>query len=239
MKKMSIVWIIMIPVLSVGLSSSSLLAEDFSFIGIKWSDDLSTVREKIKESGLASDARWMILKIESTPLSSIMKESIIDEEKSAELTHVAETFTKDLRIQHQLKYIEFHGKSDAIVKNGTFFFAYDRDVLLAYNLSLSTSIEKVSKLNIGGEFYQDLVNKYGDPTKTLEHHSKVWSRDDQSLYYTPLTEAIIVTYISEVNLSSYIDRLEGKRKESKEPEQMYQQRRPGSIQLIDPLKRSP
>jgi len=239
MKKMSIFWTIMIPVLFVGLSSSSLLAEDFSFIEVKWSDDLSTVREKIKGSGLASDTRWMILKIESTPLSSIMKESIIDEEKSAALTHVAETFTKDLRIQHQLKYIEFHGKSDSIVKHATFFFAYDRDVLLAYNLFLNTSVEKVGKLNIGGEFYKDLVKKYGEPTKTLEHHSKVWSRDDQSLYYTPLTEAIIVTYISEVNLSSYIDRLGGKRKESKEPEQMYQQRRPGSIQLIDPLKRSP
>ena len=222
MKKMDIV-ILVICILVVGLSFSSLLAEDFSFIGINWSDNLSKVREKISQSGLPSDTRWMVLERLSTPLNSIIKNSMVDEEKSRELTRIAERFKKDLRIEHQLKYIEFRGKRDSMVKNASFFFAYDRDVLLAYAISLNTSIMKMSMGE--GDFYQDLIKKYGPPTKTLQW-SKVWSRNDQTLYYTAADGTVIVTYINESNLSNYIDRLEGK---PKEVDQTIQEKRLGEI----------
>ena len=214
-------------ILTVGLSVSFLVAEDFSFIGIKWSDDLNTVRGKIKQSGLASDTRWMILERESTPLNAIIKNPMIDEERSKELTHIADKFKKELRVEHQLKYIEFHGKRESIVKNAVFFFAYDRDALLAYNLFLNTPRGKVT-YETGEEFYQDLVKKYGAPTRTLEH-SKVWSTHDQSLYYTPINETVSVTYVSELNLSAYIDRMGGKPKEA---DQKNQEVRPGEIRVI-------
>jgi hypothetical protein len=228
MKKTYIVLILLISILLVGASASSLLADDFSFIGIKWNDDLNTVRDKINQSGLLSDTRWMVLEREATPLSSIIKSPMIDEERSKELTHIADKFKKDLRIEHQLKYIEFHGKRDSIVKNASFFFAYDRDVLLAYDIFLNTSIGKVSNETGEGEFYQDLIKKYGTPTKTFEH-SKAWSTHDQSLYYTPINDTVIVTYISELNLSAYIDRMGRKPKESDETNK---DKRPGEIKVI-------
>ena len=228
MKKMYIALILVICILAIGLSFSSLLAEDFSFIGINWNDNLNTVREKINQSGLPSDTRWMVLQRESTPLSSIIKDSMIDEERSRELIHIADKLKKDLRIERQLKYIEFRGKRDSIVKNASFFFAYDRDVLLAYDIFLNTSIVKITNEMGDGEFYQDLIKKYGPPTKTLKW-SKIWSRNDQTLYYTPINETIIVTYISESNLSGYIDRIEGK---SKDVDQTNKEGRPGEVKII-------
>jgi len=227
MKKMYIALILVICILVIGLSFSSLLAEDFSFIGINWNDDLNKVREKISQSGLPSDTRWMVLQREPTPLSSIIKDSRIDEEKSRELTHIADKFKKDLRIEHQLKYIEFRGRRDSIVKNASFFFAYDRDVLLAYAIFLNTSIVKIANEKGEGEFNEDLIKKYGPPTRTLQW-SKVWSRNDQTLYYTAIDDAVIVTYINESNLSSYIARLEGK---PKEVDQTKQEIRPGEIKV--------
>ena len=70
-----------------------------------------------------------------------------------------------------------------MVKNASFFFAYDRDILLAYDIFLNTSTLKLDGEKGEGEFYQDLVNKYGTPTKTLQR-SKVWSTNGQTLYYT-------------------------------------------------------
>ncbi|HSB07835.1 MAG TPA: hypothetical protein VLK23_21855 [Thermodesulfobacteriota bacterium] len=223
MKKMYTALILVICILVIGLSFSSLLAEDFSFIGINWNDNLNTVREKISQSGLSSDTRWMVLERLSTPLNSIFKNSRVDEEKNRELTHIAEKFKKDLRIEHQLKYIEFRGKKDSIVKSASFFFAYDRDLLLAYAIFLNTSIVKIT-MGEGG-FYQDLIKKYGEPTKTVQW-SKVWSRNDQTLYYTVIDDTVILTYVNESNLSSYIARLEGK---SKEVDKTIQEKRLGEI----------
>ena len=58
MKRISLGLIPVMCILLVGLSFSSLLAGDFSFIGINWNDDLDTVRKKINESGLPSDSRF-------------------------------------------------------------------------------------------------------------------------------------------------------------------------------------
>jgi hypothetical protein len=109
MKRIHVGLILVICILVVGLSFSSLLAEDFSFIGITWNDDLNTVKEKINQSGLSSDTRWMLLHTEPIPLSSIIKNPMIDEERNRDLIHKADEFKRDLRIEHQLKYIEFHG----------------------------------------------------------------------------------------------------------------------------------
>jgi len=212
MKRTSIVLILIICALWVGLSFSSLPAEDFSFIGIGWNDNLATVQEKIDQSGLSSDKRWILIHTESTPLNSIIKDPKIDEKRNRELTHIADKFKKDLRIERQVKYIEFRGKRDSMVKNATFFFTYDRDMLLAYSLSLNIPTATSDTRTGEGEFYQDLVKKYGAPT-TLEG-SKVWSKNDQSLYYTPIHDAVVVTYISDSNLLSYIERLEGKPRKS-------------------------
>ena len=227
MKKMWIVLILVICILGIGLSSSPLLAEDFSFIGITWNDNLNTVREKINQSGLPSDTRWMVLERESIPLSAIIKNSMIDEERSRELIHIADKFKKDLRIEHQLKHIGFRGKSDSMVKNASFFFAYDRDVLLAYDIFLNPSIAKITNEMGEGEFYQDLIKKYGPPTRTLKW-SRVWSRNDQTLYYTAANETVVVTYINESNLSDCIARMEGK---PKEVDQTNQEKRPGEIRV--------
>jgi len=227
MKKTCIALILAICTLAVGLSFSSLLAEDFSFIGINWNDNLSGIREKINQSGLFSDTRWMVLERESTPLNSMIKSQMIDEERSRELTHQADRLKKDLRIEHQLKYIEFRGKRDSIVKNGSFFFAYDRDVLLAYDIFLNLSNKKITDEAGEGEFYHDLTKKYGPPTKALKW-SKVWSRNDQTLYYTAFSDTVIVTYVNESNLSGYIARLEGKPKELDQPNQ---ETRPGEIKV--------
>ena len=208
MRKMSIAFVVVTCALAVGLPSSYLLAEDFSFIGINWSDNLDTVKKKIDESGLASDKRWMLLHVDPTPLNSIIKDPKIDEKRNRELTHISERVRKDLRVERQLKYIEFRGKSDSIVKNARFFFRYDRDILLAYSVSLNIPIARPDTRTGEGEFYQDLVKKYGTPT--MLEGSKVWSKKDQSLYYTPVNDGIVATYISDSNLSSYIDRLEEK-----------------------------
>ena len=208
MRKMSIAFVVVTCALAVGLPSSYLLAEDFSFIGVNWSDTLDTVKKKIDESGLASDKRWMLLHVDPTPLNSIIKDPKIDEKRNRELTHIAERVRKDLRIERQLKYIEFRGKSDSIVKNARFFFRYDRDILLAYSVSLNIPIVSPDTRTGEGEFFQDLVKKYGTPT--MLEGSKVWSKKDQSLYYTPVNDGIVVTYISDSNLSSYLDRLEEK-----------------------------
>jgi hypothetical protein len=209
MKKASIVSILIFCTLLALPSFSSLLAEDFSFIGISWNDDLDTVKKKIDQSGLASNQRWNLINTESTQLNSVFKDPKIDEKRNRELTHIADKFRKDLRIEHQLKYIEFRGKRDSMVKNASFFFTYDRDILLAYSVSLNTPIAPSNARTGEGEFYQDLVNKYGTPT--MLEGSKIWSKRDQSLYYTQMNGAVIVTYISDSNLSNYIDRLEGKR----------------------------
>jgi hypothetical protein len=227
MKRIHVGLILVICILVVGLSFSSLLAEDFSFIGINWNDNLNTVKEKINQSGLSSDTRWMLLHTEPIPLSSIIKNPMIDEERNRDLIHKADEFKRDLRIEHQLKYIEFHGKRDSIVKNASFFFAYDRDVLLAYDIVLNASVAKMTNEVEEGEFYQDLIKKYGPPTKTLKG-SKVWSRNDQTLYCTANDETIIVTYISESNLSDYIARLGGK---PKELDQTNQEILPGEIKI--------
>jgi hypothetical protein len=215
MKRIHIGLILIICTLLVGLSFSSLFAEDFSFIEISWNDNLDTVKKKIDQSGLSSDKRWNLIHTESTPLNSIFKAPKIDEKRNRELTHIADKFRKDLRIEHQLKYIEFRGKRDSMVKNASFFFTYDRDILLAYSVSSDTSTVTSNARTGEGEVYQDLVKKYGSPTTTTEG-SKVWSKNDQSLYYTPVNDAVIVTYISDSNLSNYIDRLEGKPKKSDE-----------------------
>ncbi len=227
MRKTHIVFIVGIGILLVGLSFSSLFAEDFSFIGIKWSDNLDAVREKISQSGLASDTRWMLLHTESTPLSSIMKDPMIDEEKNRELVRIADKLKKDVRIEHQVKYIEFRGKRESVVKNATFFFAYDRDLLLAYSLFLNTQVATVDPQTGQEKFYQELTKKYGSPTKTLKW-SKAWSTNDQSLYYTASSDRAIVTFISESNLSGYVTRLEGKPKEA---EPIDKQVVPGVIKI--------
>jgi len=227
MKRISLGLIPVICILLVGLSFSSLLAGDFSFIGINWNDDLDTVRKKINESGLPSDSRFTGLQRESTPLSSIIKNPSIDEERHKALTKIADKIKKDFRIEHQLKYIEFSGKRNSMVKNASFFFAYDRDTLLAYDLFLNTSILKLEGERKEGEFYLDLVNRYGAATKTLQW-SKVWSKNGQTLYYTALQDRVIVTYIHDSNLSSYIDRMEGK---PKEVEQTNQEARPGEVRI--------
>ena len=203
MKRTYIGLILIVSILVVGLCFSSLFAEDFSFIGIKWNDDFDRVKRKIDESGLPSDTRFTGLQRGSLPLSSIMKDPAIDEERYKILTNIAFKIQKDLRHERQLKYIEFSGKKDSMVKNASFFFAYDRDILLAYYIFLNTSIAKIDGETGEGEFYQDLVGKYGEPVKALKW-SKVWSRDDQTLYYTAGNHAVLVTYISESNLSSYL-----------------------------------
>jgi hypothetical protein len=208
MKKASIVSILIICTLMLLLSFSSLLAEDFSFIGISWNDDLETVKKKIDQSGLSGNQRWNLINTEPTQLNSVFKDPKIDEKRNRELTHIADKFRKDLRIEHQLKYIEFRGKRDSMVKNASFFFTYDRDILLAYSVSLNTPTATSNGRAGEGEFYQDLVNKYGMPT--MLEGSNIWSKKDQSLYYTQMDGAVIVTYISDSNLSNYIDRLEGK-----------------------------
>jgi hypothetical protein len=212
MKRTSIVFILIVCVLWVGLSFSSPLAEDFSFIGISWNDHLATVQEKIDQSGLSSDKRWTLIHAESTPLNSIIRDPKIDEKRSRELTHIADRLKKDLRIERQVKYIEFRGKRDSVIKSASFFFTYDRDMLLAYSVSLNIPTPTSGARTGEGEFYQDLEKKHGAPT-TLGG-SKVWSKKDQSLYYTPIHDAVIVTYISDSNLLSYIERLEGKPKKS-------------------------
>ena len=211
MKKSPIVSIMITCILGIGLFSTSLRAEDFSIMGIKWTDDLDTVRDKIKQSGLARDNQPMFLQRESTPLSSIIKNPMIDEERSRELTHTAEKLKKDFQFERQLKFIEFRGKRDSILKNGIFFFTYDRDVLLAYDIFLNPSTGKATNETGEGEFYQDLIKKYGAPTKTLKY-SKVWSKNEQTLYYTVINETVVVTYVSESSLSAYVDRIEGKPK---------------------------
>jgi len=214
MKKISVAFALITCFLVVCLSFSYLFAEDFSFIGINWNDTLDSVKKKIDESGLASDKRWMLLHIESTPLNAIIKDPKIDEKRNRELTDTAEKFKKTFRIERQVKYIEFRGKRDSMVKSASFFFTYDRDILLSYSVSLNTSTPTSDIQADEGKFFQDLVNQYGAP-KTLEG-SKIWSRSDQSLYYTPIDGAVIVTYISDSNLLSYIDRLEGKPKKPPE-----------------------
>ncbi len=208
MRKMSIALVLVTCILAVGLPSSYLFAEDFSLIGITWSDTLDTVKKKIDESGLASDKRWMLLHVDPTPLNAIIQDPKIDERRNRELTHIAERAGKDLRIERQLKYVEFRGKSDSVIKNARFLFRYDRDILLAYSVSLNIPVANPDPRTDEGEFYQDLVKKYGTPT--MLEGSRIWSRKDQSLYYTPLHGGIIVTYISDSNLAGYIDGLEGK-----------------------------
>jgi len=214
MKRIHISLIVVICILLTGLSFSSLFAEDFSFIGINWNDDLDSVRRKIDQSGLFRDSRFIGLQRESITLSSIIKDPLIDEEKHKELTNEASRIQKEVRIEHQLKYIEIRGKRDSMVKSATFFFTYDRDILLSYSVSLNTSAATSNARTGEGEFYQDLVKKYGTPT--MLKGSKVWSKKDQSVYYTPINDEVIVTYISDSNLSSYIDRLEGKPKKPEE-----------------------
>jgi hypothetical protein len=212
MKRIHVGLIFVICILLTGLSFSSHLAEDFSFIGINWNDDLDSVRTKIDQSGLFRDSRFIELQRESITLSSIIKDSLIDEEKYKELTNEAFRVKKEFRIEHHLKYIEIRGKRDSMVKSATFFFTYDRDILLSYSVSLNTPAATSDARTGEGEFYQDLVKKYGTPT--MLKGSKVWSKKDQSLYYTQINGAVIVTYISDSNLSSYIDRLEGKPQKS-------------------------
>jgi hypothetical protein len=212
MKRIHVGLIIVICILFSGLSLSSLLAEDFSFIGINWNDDLDSVRKKIDQSGLFRDSLFTGLQRESLPLSSIIKDPLIDEEKHKELTNEASRIQKEVRIEHQLKYIEIRGKRDSMVKSATFFFTYDRDILLSYSVYLNTLAATSGERTGEGEFYRDLVKKYGTPT--MLKGSKVWSKKDQSVYYTPINDAVIVTYISDSNLSSYIDRLEGKPQKS-------------------------
>ena len=77
MKRTHVGLILVICILSGGLSFSSLLAEDFSFVGINWNDDLDTVRKKIDQSGLFRDSRLTGLQIESQPLMGFLFGSIL------------------------------------------------------------------------------------------------------------------------------------------------------------------
>ncbi len=216
MKKVSIVLGLSVCVIS--LVASIAYADDFSFIGINWNDNLGTVIEKILKSGYASDVSERFLKkgqleIQCGHLTAILMSPMVDKGKFDSLLKVGSgQHYSDLQIDNIVKDLRFLGKRDSIVKEAKFWFPCKGDTLLAYNIELNSSIVEVNEDTGDSQVYQSLVKKYGNPTRRIQY-SRVWSKQDQTLYYWAVAGKASLIYMSERNLSNYIASIKGKEKE--------------------------
>jgi hypothetical protein len=187
-------------------------ADDFSFIGINWNDSPNAVIEKVNKSSYAGIGAHWSTDTSYVPISSdlrtIVGSRMIDEDKYEFLSKVEKGWMRELQLAKDstVKTIEFEdnfgGKS--MVKEGRFYFSYKEETLLGYTFIIRAQIAKVDEDTGEGQFYQSLIEKYGKPKTTKR--SRVWSKNGQTLYYmcagggTP----IVLVYVSEKNLSSYI-----------------------------------
>lgn len=215
MKKTSIILVLCVCVIGL-VVSLAWAADDFSFIGISWTDNPDTVMQKIKKSEYTQWAAWVTHDgkvVMSVPLYSIFASPMIDKERWDFLQRVE---VKEVPAQLEpskdgtVKHIHFKGKPDCIVDDGQFSFSFKGDTLLAYNIKLNRGVAKVDEDTGEGQFYKSLVEKYGNPVKKIRY-SRVWTKKDQTLYYTAIGEAaLFLSYINEKNLRDYIASIEEK-----------------------------
>jgi hypothetical protein len=220
MKKTSIIAGLSICV--IGLVVSLAWADDFSFAGISWNDNPDTVIEKINKSEYASHGGtgWSSNSGDklSLPLCEILiHRNMTDQDKFEFLRKVDKGWLNELQSSKDstIKQIFFIGKKDSIVKEGSFSFPFKGDTLLAYNIRINTRISKVNEDTGEGQLYQSLIEKYGKPTRRTKY-SRVWTKKDQTLYYTAMGDSVTLTYINEKNLSNYIATIERKKKDLEE-----------------------
>ncbi|HYA13486.1 MAG TPA: hypothetical protein VEF33_04020 [Syntrophales bacterium] len=212
MKKTSI--IVGLSICVIALVASLVYGDDFSFIGINWSDSPRIVAGKIAKSDYVSSASksWLVSANLfqypcGFPLYSIIKSRMVDESKYDFLVKISS--------DNMINFIKFFGKSDSIVKEANFWFPCKADTLLAYDITLNPSIVKVDEETGESQVYQSLVEKYGKPTKTTKR-PRIWSKQDQTLYYWAVSGEASLIYVSEKNLSAFVAAIKGKEKELEE-----------------------
>ena len=212
MKKTSM--IVGLSICVIALLASLVYGDDFSFIGINWTDSPSIVARKIAKSDYVSSASKTRLVSRNLfqyecgfPLYAIIKSRMIDENRYEFLVNIGS--------DNMINFINFLGKRDSIVKEANFWFPCKADTLLAYDITLNPSIVRVDKETGESEVYQSLVKKYGNPTKTTKS-PRIWSKQDQTLYYWVETGNASLIYVSEKNLSDFVAAIKEKEKELEE-----------------------
>ena len=186
--------------------STNALSEDknttgkgFSFINIDWNDSPKQVFMKMEKEGLLS-------KYNSFPPSEIycdgfnrlLLTSVIDENfflylgRSDDLpSNISENY-KNINKAFQLN---LDGKSNTILKKADFSFTCDDKQLLSYALQLRLKFNNEKEEETGeGAFYMGLVEKFGNPTELK--HSKKWTKDNQTFYYTAMSGTVYVSYVN-------------------------------------------
>jgi hypothetical protein len=202
---------VLLVVLIFGQTTFLAWADDFSFIGINWNDNRNTVVDKILRSDYVSSVSAQYLrKPASEPLcgtlSKVIMSPMVDKNKYDYLSKVS--------LDDVVTYIDFLGKDGTIVKKASFWFPCKGDKLLAYNIELNRSTVKVNEDTGDSQVYQSLVKKYGNPTRT-NRFSKIWSKQDQTLYYWAAVGNAYLIYVGERNLSNYIASIQEKKKQLK------------------------
>ena len=202
------------------INTATCIASDdnFSFIGINWSDNPNTVLEKINKSGYAQYIRQEggQYLLPARDLRYGFVSQMFDDEKWKELMKKGGGLEKERA--DMFKIIKFKGKSDSMIADEAIFLFSDQDnFLTSYSMHLSPKKIDVDKKTGQGQFFQSLVEKYGQPTGSTRY-SKKWSKPDQSLYYTFLTgvDWVVLTYINEKNLASCLDKIEKIEKKTNE-----------------------
>jgi hypothetical protein len=200
---------VLLVVLIFGQTRFLAWADDFSFIGIKWNDNRNTVVEKILKSDYVSSVSAQYLRKPASEtlcgtLSNVMLSPMVDKKKYDYLSKVS--------LDDVVRSVDFLGKDDTIVEKARFWFPCKGDKLLAYNIYLNHSTVKVDEDTGDSQVYRSLVKKYGNPTKT-DRFSKVWSKQDQTLYYWAVAGNACLIYVGERNLSNYIASIQGKQKQ--------------------------
>jgi len=209
MKKRSIIG--GLSVCFIALVASLVYGDDFSFIGINWSDSPPIVAAKIARSDYVSRASkdWLVAGdlfryACGFPLYSIIKSRKVDESKFDFLIRIGS--------DNMINCIKFLGRTDSIVNEAKFWFPCKGDTLLSYDITLNPLIVKADKETGESQVYQSLVEKYGNPTSTAKR-SRIWSKKDQTLYYFDEAGGASLIYISEKNLSAFVASIKEKEKE--------------------------
>lgn len=147
-------------------------------------------------------------------LESVFVTRMIDQPKWEQLRKQGDGSNRELGTDNKIKCLEFSGNKDSIVGQAKFYFTYNGNKLLGYAIILDEKVAKVDEDTGEGQFYYSLVKKYGKPTQKIKY-SKKWAGKGQSLYYTSISEKVIISYLSESNIGEFVKYINGLRKTQK------------------------
>lgn len=213
-------------------------AQEFGYLDITWEDDLKTVKRKIKENkaGVSEIISGPDGKGVKHHLNEIMEFYQTDMEKydylSSNSHYLTNEEAKNIGYSPTLTRLTMYGYNDGLADEAQFHFSNTTGKLISYTIYLSNGCTdnehdnrlqryrstKVTKIGDYSTVYNSLVKKYGKPSKISGSYSEQWEGNDQTLYYTCLSDQIILIYLSEKNLRDHISTYNAAKKKYEEKE---------------------